>query len=168
MVATRSLKVGIALFFATGGYDAFGAPPTHREYTTGLSEEVPAGPRPCTSGKGQAAIDFGTLLHLSNKSVVTISGKHRWRVTLQEISVLVEAIGVDSESGLVDVFEIRRILNPEAPPDIDLSFALVEGSLFVYWRETYKHRSFERGLFKFDAGKLSDFCRGTGGVNSIH
>lgn len=169
MMRNRWLNFGFALLLATGGYAAFGAQPPLREYTIGISEELPAGPRPCTRFKDQTAVDFGTLLHLSNKSVITIAGKQRWRITLDgSNSVLVEAIGLNSESGPIHVFEIRRMLNRENPPDIDLSFALVEGSLFIYWRETFKHRSFDRGLFKFDAGVFSSYCMGTGGVNSSH
>jgi hypothetical protein len=168
MKAIQSVTGGFMILLTMGCSMVSGAQPSARDCTIGVSEEVPLIARPCTRVEDGTVVDFGALLHLTNKSVVTVAGKRSWQLTLSGLSVLIKESGSKSAGGLIDVFEIRRMINRDAPPDIDLSFALLDGSLYVYWRETYKHRSFDQGLYKFEAGKLSYFCMGSGGVDSSH
>lgn len=46
--------------------------------------------------------------------------------------------------------------------DLNLKIVALDGEVFFYWRETYKHRSFRQGLLRIVGDNIVPFCEGMG------
>ncbi|HKE94961.1 MAG TPA: hypothetical protein VKB34_11685 [Povalibacter sp.] len=106
--------------------------------------------------------------HLSNTSIKQVSGNRSWQISLSDLSVLVQDLKPQSDDQPIKVYEIRRLLRGKELPDIDLTLGLLDRAVVVYWRETYKHRTYKQGLFKVVDGELTLPCEGFGGVDVSH
>lgn len=63
---------------------------------------------------------------------------------------------------------IDSLLFPDEDVDMELSFAVVDGELLLYWRETYRHRHYRQGFLRIVDDSLVEVCRGGGGVEMSH
>ncbi len=56
------------------------------------------------------------------------------------------------------------MVGPEgASADVELKLGLYEQQIVLYWRETYRHRIYRQGLFRFEGQALVPMCEGEGG-----
>ncbi len=60
------------------------------------------------------------------------------------------------------------IIPSDRPLDIDIKFAVVNGEIALYWRETFQHRSYRQGLLRINGDDLTPWCEGRGGVDVSH
>jgi hypothetical protein len=51
--------------------------------------------------------------------------------------------------------------------DIEMSFVLLDGSIAVFWKETFMHQSYRQGIFKLENDNLQWVCEGTAGKVSL-
>jgi len=119
----------------------------------------------CVSAVGPVPMD--TVLFLRNEEVDIGSGL--------EARIRGETVYIN-ETGHRDTFSyfsIATAVSPTADIDIQLQFALLDGELFVHWRETYLHRIYRQGLFRVEPqddwpDRLVPFCEGRGGEEISH
>jgi hypothetical protein len=124
------------------------------------------GPEECESPNRN--VGMSTLLLLENRSVEVAEGAARWRITVGDIVVRVEKLlGLDANQ-TTSIFEVRRMIDERSTLDVDIKLGILEGELVLHWRETFKHRSYRFGLFRFSNGKFLSLCTGTGGVDVSH
>lgn len=48
--------------------------------------------------------------------------------------------------------------------DIRIQFAILDGKLMLYWRETFLHQTYRQGLFEISGENIIRFCEGRGGI----
>src|SRR5688572_1852979 len=120
----------------------------------------------CKSTSGEFALN--SVLFLTNKSVRLNSSSGDFEITVGDLSVTVNRVDKSVDSRTTKVYEIRRLVARGSIPDLDLSLVIVNGDLGLYWRETYRHRSYRQGLFKIVGSQLVSLCEGTGGIDSSH
>lgn len=66
------------------------------------------------------------------------------------------------------IIEPIFVVPSDTPLDIDIKFAVVNGEMAIYWRETFQHRSYRHGLLRIEENDLSPWCEGRGGVDFDH
>lgn len=71
----------------------------------------------------------------------------------------------DNRDKIVDA---QDVINKEQDLDILLKFAVMKGKLLIYWKETYRHRSYRQGLIEIKEDELEAICEGTGGLDRSH
>jgi len=70
----------------------------------------------------------------------------------------------DGELGVETSWQIiAEEIDPDASLDLDLKFVLIDGAIGLYWRETFQHRMYRQGVFRFTWGQLTKVCEGRGG-----
>lgn len=88
------------------------------------------------------------------------------RLGLERESLWIERIG-DPGAGRTRI-EVAYLISPRADIDIKLQFAMVEGRLSLYWRETYQYRLYRQGIFTIVGDELIPLCEGEGGIWMSH
>ncbi|MCE3252336.1 MAG: hypothetical protein K0Q67_1346 [Cellvibrio sp.] len=53
-------------------------------------------------------------------------------------------------------------------PDINLTLILLDGEYGVYWRETFQHKKYRQGIYKYEGNSLVSVCAGEAGIESSH
>jgi hypothetical protein len=129
---------------------------------------VPSGAALGKCENKEASLEFGTLLLLENATVRQRINGREWLISLNDLSVHVEETTSRVNAPITRVFEIRRLISGKEIPDVDLKLAMLNGQVFVYWRETFRHRQFRVGLFKFSEGNFVSWCEGTAGMDVSH
>lgn len=114
----------------------------------------------CANSDGP--IDMGPILFLRDASVRIGAGLE---ARINGESVYLNEIGQRESFSL---FSIATAISPTTDIDIRLEFAFLNDQLFVYWAETYLHRTYRQGLFRIDAAadwpdRLTPYCEGEGG-----
>jgi hypothetical protein len=115
----------------------------------------------CTRQGGQT-IDLKHMLTMTNRSVDVRENGVTRRVRLGLQSVAIES-NRGTPNAVIQVDNIGYDLNPKGGIDIVLNFAMVDGVLGVYWRETYQHREYRQGLYRLDHDRIVPWCEGIGG-----
>jgi hypothetical protein len=108
-------------------------------------------------------VDLRRVSFLTNRSILwKISGKLT-RVSVEEESLHVAEIKENIEQGIT-IRDSAYEISPDSDIDIDLSLAILDGELVVYWRETFKHRRYRQGVMRVSERPISSLCEGSGGI----
>lgn len=62
-------------------------------------------------------------------------------------------------------YQVDYIITGDVELDIEMDPVLLEGNLYVYWRETFRHRSYRQGLLEVTGMTINKVCEGNGGVD---
>lgn len=119
----------------------------------------------CVSSGGPVALD--SILFIRNEWV-QIGGGLEARIDGETVY-----INEIDQRDAFSYFSIATAISPTADIDIQLQFALLDGELFVHWRETYLHRMYRQGLFRLEPqadwpDRLVPYCEGRAGVEFSH
>lgn len=112
-------------------------------------------------------IDIGKTAYLENKQILWTNEKKSFLVSLHDETVRVEPIKSLLPSP-VHIYNIGHLVSPKSDIDIRLKLALIDNELYIYWRETFEHRSYRQGMFHVSGEKLTPLCEGTGGLDRSH
>jgi hypothetical protein len=115
----------------------------------------------CRTENGEF-VDLGQAMFLENRAIDLEEDSERRRLRIEGYTFYVDFPW--RESPVTYYHHIHYLIDPGAPPDIELKFVYVEGVLALYWRETYQHRQYRQGLFHIEGADLSPWCEGTGGM----
>ena len=129
---------------------------------------VPSIPPPrvgnCVAREG-TSFDLGKLLFLKTDSVIVERPLETLRISIKGERVEIEDLRSRQEGAYVT--NIAGEVEPKVDLDVELKLAMMTGSLVVYWKETYQHRIYRQGLFRFVNGRPAAVCEGRGGSTSF-
>jgi hypothetical protein len=119
-------------------------------------------------------IDMHRVMFLENRTLEVDGGTGPLRLRLDGETFYSDEIGERSRHRTY-LDRIDTLVQPGEDLDIDLKFALVNGRLTLYWRETYQHRFYRQGLvslegralFGDDDQGMTILCAGRGGSFSV-
>lgn len=112
-------------------------------------------------------VDLRRLWILKDDAIELREGSRFWRIRVNWESVTVETL-TGGATGEVEMRDIGLDLDEQRDIDIEVRLAVLEGTLVAYWRETYQHRRYRQGLYRFEGGKFEPWCEGVGGIEAIH
>jgi hypothetical protein len=105
------------------------------------------------------------VMFLENQSIDIESENPPIRVSIRGENFFAEELGNNSRSR--HFFEsIDSIVDSTADLDIELKLAYFEGSLVLYWKETFHNRIYRQGLFSIIGHEVRRLCEGHGGSES--
>lgn len=114
----------------------------------------------CKTKKGRF-IDLSKLLFIRNKVIPNGIFNKKY----SSISIREEKLVYLNSDNTEEIVDLNFYVGSEDDFDISSTFALSEGQLYLYWRQTFIHRSYYQGLLKIDKAKVSQYCYGSGGVD---
>lgn len=115
-------------------------------------------------GTAGDTFDLEKLLFLETDSVVVEGPLEKIRVTLAGERVKIVDLKPPREGQYIT--NIADEIEPKDNLDVELKLAFLSGDLVLYWKETYKHRIYRQGLFRFLNGRPISLCEGRGGTTS--
>jgi hypothetical protein len=116
-------------------------------------------------GAQDRAVDLRKVMFLENRSLDLERGDETVRVTLRGERVELVKLGARSDGGIYST-NIGDEVEPADDLDVELKLAYVSGEAALYWKETYQHRIYRQGVFRFVGDRVQKLCEGRGGVNS--
>jgi hypothetical protein len=119
------------------------------------------------------SIDMDRVMYLENRMLNVEGGTGPLHLWLDDETFYSEETGEHSRHRTY-IDRIDSVVQQGADVDIDLKFALVNGRLMLYWRETYRHRFYRQGLLALEGRALFGderrgivpICEGRGGSSS--
>lgn len=121
----------------------------------------------CATPDGQQ-IAIRDMLFIENRDIPWAGADGETRARIQRQTLYIDH---DHDSSL-GVGTSRQIISEEIDPDahldLDLKFVLIDGTIGLYWRETFQHRMYRQGVFRFTAQQLTKVCEGEGGISFSH
>jgi len=118
----------------------------------------------CVSARGQA-FDLRKVMFLENRSLDLERGDETVRVTLRGERIELVKLGAKPDGGIYST-NIGDEVEADDDLDVELKLAYVSGEAVLYWKETYQHRIYRQGMFRFLGDRVQKLCEGKGGVNS--
>lgn len=112
-------------------------------------------------GSGQS-IDMHRVMFLENKTIDVSSPKGPLRLFFRGENFYAREVGQNSAHSLHYV-DVDAEIDEDNDLDIQLRFAYLDGSLKVYWKETFQNRIYRQGLFNVVGHELRSLCEGQGG-----
>ena len=158
-----------ALLYAAQAAPA-AAPAKSRPVTMVNSREIrlegPAGD--CVARDGRR-IDMDRVMFLDDRPVVFDAPGGPFRARVEEQMLLVEAIGESSDrSTYYNRIDYQVGEDGGGNLDLQIQLAFVEGRLAVFWRETYRNRIYDQGLYAVGGQDVEFVCKGRGGRRVEH
>lgn len=116
-------------------------------------------------GDRASRVDMRRVAFLENRSIDWGAGSRRMRVRLSGENAYVQAISARVNQP-VNIHSVALTVQRDGDIDIQLKFAILDGELLIYWRETYQHRMYRQGLLRPELSQLVSLCEGRGGLDS--
>jgi hypothetical protein len=118
-------------------------------------------------------IDLHRVMFLENRTLEVDGGTGPLLLRLEDETFYSDEIGERSRHRTY-FDKIDALVQPSEDLDIELKFAVVNGRLTLYWRETYQNRFYRHGLLSLEgralfgdnAQAMIPLCAGRGGHES--
>lgn len=110
---------------------------------------------------GGKSYEMELVRHINNESIQTRVGSAEFILSLELDNLKAVELGNPDEEWIANIADF---LHTDYRPDVVISFAELDHEDFVYWRESYVHRTYRQGLFKFNGKTIVPVCTGVGGV----
>ena len=109
----------------------------------------------------QGSLDMAKLLIVENRSISL--SRSTATAEINQESIIYRYL---PENNLA-VFDINALISPDEDLDILARFAVYNGNLVIYWRETYLNRSYRQGVLLLGE-RPQVLCEGRGGADTSH
>lgn len=108
------------------------------------------------------------VIFIKNKSV-----KYRYADKFIVLKIKDENIKISAITETNIEPDSERIINidnlvGDSDLDVSLTLILLDGEYGVYWRETFQHKKYRQGIYKFEGAGLVSVCAGEAGIDSSH
>lgn len=117
----------------------------------------------CETATGEY-VDLGRAMFLENRSLEVRDGAltRVLRLDGETFSIATLQAGTSSSR----LHDIDEEIGDGSRRDMDLKFVYLDGSLALYWRETYQHQQYQQGLFRIQGDSILFWCIGIGGITT--
>lgn len=120
----------------------------------------------CKSGK--KFIDMEGVIFIKNESIkYRYSNKFIFLKINGESIKISESIDSKAEPDSEKIIQVDRLLD-KGDLDVNLTLILLNGEYGIYWRETFQHKKYRQGIYKYEGARLVSVCVGEAGINSSH
>ena len=145
-------------------------PPGSRQVTVANSREIhltgPLGD--CLTRDGRR-IDMDRVMFLDSRPVVFDAPGGPFRARVEEQTLFIETVGENSDRGsYYNRIDYQVGEDGGGALDLQIQLAFVEGRLAVFWRETYRNRIYDQGLYGLAGQGVEFICKGRGGIRVEH
>jgi hypothetical protein len=117
----------------------------------------------CLTPSG-VSVDLDRAMFLENRAIDVQEGNIRRRIRAVGRTFYAETLWDTTPTTYYT--DVDTEVSEASPPDIELKLVYVEGTLALYWRETYQHRQYRQGLFHIEGEHIARWCEGIGGVTT--
>lgn len=120
----------------------------------------------------EGSVDLESLLFLQNTEIKEKSDGVLSITKIDREEIHIEKYSSEGELDkriILDVDADVAARFNEDDVDIDLYFVLLDkNEVAIYWKETYKYRTYRQGIYKISNDDISFLCDGRGGVYKSH
>ena len=115
-------------------------------------------------------IDLNDYFFLKERKIELNKGINEKTLEIEGEKIYISKIDKKSNERLTAVYAVDERIEDRADLDIDLTLAFTPklDDVVVYWRETFKYKSYRQGLVKISKDNIQLICEGRGGVDSTH
>lgn len=108
-------------------------------------------------------VDLRRVMFLENRELERDTPYGSIRIILSRQTITIRTIRRHGEETWRPIDVGVLVGRDGATADVEVRLGLHEDQIVAYWRETFRHRMYRQGLFRFQDQELVPVCNGNGG-----